>query len=845
MVGIVVVSHSEAIAEGIVELARQMGGEDLALEPAGGLDEPGVLGTDPQRIQGAIERAMSEDGVLVLMDLGSALMSAELAIELLSDAPGPVLLSEAPLIEGAVAAAVAARGGSTLEEVADEARGALAMKAAQLGVSGPGAEAPDAGLEAPDAGFEAPDADSAAPDAEASLPVRNAIGLHARPAARFVEVSRRFDAEVRVAKAPDGKPVRASSLTNVVALGARRGDTLVVSATGPQAQEAIDALRALADEGFGDGVASSPVPVDRAAPPVDGAPRAGPVATGATPAAGQTLVGVAASPGFAIGHVHHLRDALGPPPERTAQDPDRERERLAEGLAAAREAIEHDREVVAGRAGRAEADIFDAHLALLDDEAMLDPAHQAIGGGSTAERAWYDAAELVAERYRSFDEPLLRERAADVLDVGRRVIRALTGEQSPGADRGGIVVAGELTPADAAALDPARVLGIATAHGTATAHAAILARALGLPAVVGLGEIVLGVQDGTSALLDGEAGTLQMQPPADVVREAERRRARLQERREAARARAHEPGATRDGTRIEVFANLGSAGEAAQAVQLGAEGVGLLRTEFLFLDRTELPGEEEQADTLSEIARALEDRPLIVRTLDAGADKPLPALPMPDEANPFLGVRGIRLGLQRRDVLCTQLRAILRVAAEHPVKAMLPMVSTVDEIRAARAVLEQARHETGIDAPLQLGIMVEVPAAALTAAKLAEHADFFSLGTNDLTQYVMAAERGNERLGQLLAGPQPAVLRLVRATVEGARARGRWVGVCGELAGDPPAALLFAGLGVTELSMAPGLVPDAKAALREVELASARTAAQAALEADDAAAARELATALL
>ncbi len=447
MVGIVVVSHSEAIAEGIVELARQMGGEDLALEPAGGLDEPGVLGTDPQRIQGAIERAMSEDGVLVLMDLGSALMSAELAIELLSDAPGPVLLSEAPLIEGAVAAAVAARGGSTLEEVADEARGALAMKAAQLGVSGPGAEAPDAGL-------EAPDADSAPPDAEASLPVRNAIGLHARPAARFVEVSRRFDAEVRVAKAPDGKPVRASSLTNVVALGARRGDTLVVSATGPQAREAIDALRALADEGFGDGVASSPVPVDRAAPPIDGAPRAEPVATGATPAAGQTLVGVAASPGFAIGHVHHLRDALGPPPERTGQDPDRERERLADGLAAAREAIEHDREVVAGRAGRAEADIFDAHLALLDDEAMLDPAHQAIGGGSTAERAWYDAAELVAERYRSFDEPLLRERAADVLDVGRRVIRALTGEQSPGADRGGIVVAGELTPADAAALAP-------------------------------------------------------------------------------------------------------------------------------------------------------------------------------------------------------------------------------------------------------------------------------------------------------------------------------------------------------------------------------------------------------
>jgi phosphoenolpyruvate-protein kinase (PTS system EI component) len=280
-------------------------------------------------------------------------------------------------------------------------------------------------------------------------------------------------------------------------------------------------------------------------------------------------------------------------------------------------------------------------------------------------------------------------------------------------------------------------------------------------------------------------------------------------------------------------------------VELGAEGVGLLRTEFLFLDRTELPGEEEQAETLREIARALDGRPLIVRTLDAGADKPLPALPMPPEANPFLGVRGIRLVLQRPEVLNTQFRAILRVAAEHPVKAMLPMVATAEEIRAARSVLARARADTGIEAPLDLGIMVEVPAAALTAAKLAEHADFFSIGTNDLTQYTMAAERGEERLAPLLTGPQPAVLRLIRATVEGAATRGRPVGVCGELAGDPAAALLLVGLGVEELSMAPALVPEVKAAIREVDSATAQAIAQAALEADDAAAARGLAAALL
>ena len=280
------------------------------------------------------------------------------------------------------------------------------------------------------------------------------------------------------------------------------------------------------------------------------------------------------------------------------------------------------------------------------------------------------------------------------------------------------MIAGELTPGDAATLDPALVTGIATAHGTATAHAAILARALGLP---GRGRSrrrrSCEIPDGTTVLIDGEAGTLQVDPPDDAQRDAAERRERADQRRASARERAHETGATRDGTRIEVFANLGSAGEAAKAVELGAEGVGLLRTEFLFLDRAELPDEDEQAETLREIAVALDGRPLVVRTLDAGADKPLPALPMPPEANPFLGVRGIRLGLERPEVLATQLRAILRVAAEgHPLKVMLPMVATLDEIHAARAALEQARADTGVDAPLEFGIMVEVPAAALTAA---------------------------------------------------------------------------------------------------------------------------------
>jgi multiphosphoryl transfer protein len=832
VVGLVVVSHSEALAEGVVALAREMGGEELALEPAGGMDEPGALGTDAERVRAAIERAMSDDGVLVLMDLGSALMSAEFAIEML-DGGGRVLLSDAPLVEGTVAAAVAARGGASLEEVAAEARGALAMKTSQLGGETDAAAALDAAA--------SPDA-AAPPDAETRLEVRNAIGLHARPAARFVAVARDHDAEVRVAKAGGGAPVRATSLTNVVALGARFGDTLVVSASGPQAAEALAALRALADEGFGDGIA-----VDAATPaaaPTPAAPAVEPITVG-PPAPGDVLSGVAASGGVAIGPARHLGGPAGPPPDRAAEAPERERARLDEAIGAAHEAIARDREAVAARAGEDEAAIFDAHLALLDDEAMLDPAHQAIAAGATAERAWHDAAEQVAGRYRALDEPLLRERAADVLDVGHRVVGALTGNERAGPAEPGIVLAGELTPADAANMDPGLVRGIATAHGSATAHAAILSRALGLPAAVGLGDAILAIEEGTALLLDGDAGTLHVDPPQAELTAAQERRERAAARRAAALERAHEPGAMRDGARVEVFANLGSAAEAAKAVALGAEGVGLLRTEFLFLDRAQLPDEDEQAETLRDIARALEGRPLVVRTLDAGADKPLPALPMPPEANPFLGVRGIRLALQRPEVLATQLRAILRVAAEHPVKAMLPMVATLSEVRAARALLDEARAATGIDAPLELGIMVEVPAAALTAATLAPHVDFFSLGTNDLTQYTMAAERGDERLAGLLAGPQPAVLALVRATVEAAEAHGRWVGVCGELAGDPAAAVLLAGLGVTELSMAPALIAEAKAALRAVDLADARAAAHAALDAEDADEARRLAAALL
>jgi phosphoenolpyruvate-protein phosphotransferase len=364
------------------------------------------------------------------------------------------------------------------------------------------------------------------------------------------------------------------------------------------------------------------------------------------------------------------------------------------------------------------------------------------------------------------------------------------------------------------------VKGLAIARGGATSHAAILARALGIPAVVGLGESVLSVPEGTLLVVDGEAGTVEVDPAEDVVAARRQDQAALEERRARARARAREPARLRDGETIEVAANVGSVGEAGRAVELGADGVGLLRTEFLFLDRDDEPSEEEQRAVYEEIAAALDGRPVIIRTLDAGADKPLPFLAQAPEDNPFLGVRGIRLGLQHPDLLRTQLRAIAAVAAKHPVKVMFPMVATLDEYRQARAL---------IDADIEVGVMLEVPAVALQADAFAREVDFFSVGTNDLTQYTMAAERGNEALAPLLAGPQTPVLKLIETAVEAANAHGRWVGVCGELAGDPAAAVVLAGLGVRELSMAASRIPEVKDALRAVSPQEARDAATQAL----------------
>jgi len=405
----------------------------------------------------------------------------------------------------------------------------------------------------------------------------------------------------------------------------------------------------------------------------------------------------------------------------------------------------------------------------------------------------------------------------------------------------GVLIAADLTPAEAATLDRDRVLGVVLASGSPTAHSAILLRTRGIPAVVGAGPAVLDVADGTPVGLDGGTGEVLVAPPEPALAALRARAAEQASRRDRAARGAAAPAVSRDGVTVAVGANVGSPADARDAADHGADLIGLIRTEFLFLDRDAAPAVDEQEAAWREIAEAMGGRRITVRTLDVGGDKPLRFLPAPAEDNPFLGVRGIRYALRHPALLADQLLAVVRVARDVPVSLMFPMVSTVDELLQARRMLDRAVTRAGGAAPagLEVGIMVEVPAAALKAAAFAPHVDFFSVGTNDLTQYALAAERGNAALAALADGLDPGVLRLIDAVCRGAGERVR-VAVCGELAGDETAAALLAGLGVRELSVAPRTVPAIKEAVRSSRLAGAAATARAALKLPDAAAVRAL-----
>ncbi|SQF95555.1 phosphoenolpyruvate-protein phosphotransferase [Paucimonas lemoignei] len=675
------------------------------------------------------------------------------------------------------------------------------------------------------------------------VPLANAHGLHARPAKILAQLAKEFGGEVRVRVVDTGESaVSAKSLSKLLSLGARRGQVLEFIAEPSIAADALPALLAAVEQGLGEAIeplpaGSSPAPMAAAVekPVQNVAPK-----QMLAPADGSQIAAVPASPGIAIGPAHiHVLQAFDYPQQ--GESAAVEQQRLDDALIEVRQDI-------AGLIERSKAkairEIFITHLEMLDDPELTGEVTVRLKQGESAAAAWASVIDTAACQQEQLQDALLAERAADLRDVGRRVLAQICGiETLVAPDEPYILVMDEVGPSDVARLDPADVAGILTARGGATAHSAIVARALGIPALVGAGDGVLQLKPGTVLLLDGQKGRLSVAPDAETLRRAVEERDNREQRLQAAAEKRMEPAVTRDGHAVEVFANIGDSAGTPAAVEQGAEGIGLLRTELLFMAHSQAPDEATQEAEYRRVLDDLQGRPLVVRTLDVGGDKPLPYWPIDKEENPFLGVRGIRLTLQRPDVMESQLRALLRAADNRPLRIMFPMVGTVEEWRQARDMTERLRLEIPV-ADLQIGIMIEVPSAALLAPVLAKEVDFFSVGTNDLTQYTLAIDRGHPTLSAQADGLHPSVLQLIDITVRAAHANGKWVGVCGELAADPLAVPVLVGLGVDELSVSARSIGEVKACVRELNVSSAKQLAQTALTVGSAAEVRALVEAL-
>ncbi len=844
MIGIVLVSHSETLAKGVLELIQQMVQDQVPIALGAGTDnEDEPIGTDPMKVLAAIHSVYSDDGVLVLMDLGSALMSAETAIELLElEQQEKIYLCEVPLVEGGLAAAVAAGGGGSIEFVINEARDALIDKSAQLE---PMLKIPPRSL-APADNAATHSAQDAA-DAEITVTLPNALGLHARPAARVVSTLAPFASDVAIRFG--SKTINARSLNKIVTLGSRQGDELVFQATGTDAEEALAAIEQLATENFGDNPASgsfSPTGDGSVAATRSNVGKSRPSSSAKTfeerESAQEESAGVPTSEGIAVGPVVRLDQQVPTFVEGPASGLSVERARLNDALTSVQADLIRLQQQMESSVGGDEAAIFEAQRLMLEDPDLMEQADTLFDElGLNAEATWQRSIQATVESYLALDDAYLRGRAVDLEDAGRRVLRHLCGQEEVALvlDQPSIIVAEDLHPSDTAELPMDQVLGLLLERGGATSHSAILARALGIPAVVGIGPILQTVTDGQTVGLDGSSGRLWLSPTdPEVTQLHEQRQAWLDERQRLLK-NASEPTFTQDGKRIEVAANIGSLVDAKGAVAFGAEGVGLFRTEFLFMERTEAPTEAEQIAAYQGVAQALDGAPVIIRTLDIGGDKPIPYLNQLPEENPFLGWRGIRFCLGNPDLFKTQLRALLQAGADQSIKIMLPMVSTVEEVRQTKALMGEARAELtaegkSFNPDQELGIMIETPAAVLNAAQLASEVDFFSIGTNDLTQYVMAADRGNAQVAELISPFQPAVLRAIHAVVEAAHEANLWIGMCGEMAGNPVATPLLVGLGIDELSMSAGAIPKVKQVLRSLTIEAASQVAQNALTFDSA-----------
>ncbi|WP_300632057.1 phosphoenolpyruvate--protein phosphotransferase [Pseudomonas sp.] len=663
--------------------------------------------------------------------------------------------------------------------------------------------------------------DNSSAEASASVRITHRGGLHARPAALVRKTAQGFSSQAHLHFGD--KSASCDSLIGLMGLGIGEGDEVRVSCRGSDADGALQALIA---------ALSVAVSEDHHAPAAAAAPRR-------VSAQADVLQGVCAAPGLVCGPLFRLT-GIELSEDTGQHSADEQKQRLDTALEQVREEIRTTLDHARQRKNVEEEEIFAAHLALLEDPALLDAATDAIAHGSAATHAWRDAIQAQCAVLLALGKPLFAERANDLRDLQQRVLRALLGEawhfELPA---GSIVSAHELTPSDLLQLSEQQAVGICMAEGGATSHVAILARGKGLPCVVALGAEVLDVPQGQRVVLDAVNGRLELQPSDARHAEVHQIRDAQKARRQQQQAQAQLPARTRDGVSIEIAANVASSAEARLAFENGADGVGLLRTEFLFVDRRTAPDEQEQRHAYQAVLDAMGDKSVIIRTIDVGGDKQLDYLPLPVEANPVLGLRGIRMAQVRPELLDHQLRALLQVSPLARCRILLPMVSEVDELLQIRQRLDELCAELGLSQRPELGVMIEVPAAALMAEQLAEHADFLSIGTNDLSQYTLAMDRDHAGLAARVDALHPALLRLIAQTCAGAAKHGRWVGVCGALASDPLATPVLVGLGVSELSVSPPQIGEIKDRVRHLDAAQCRQLSQSLLDLSSAKAVRQ------
>jgi phosphocarrier protein FPr/phosphocarrier protein len=680
----------------------------------------------------------------------------------------------------------------------------------------------------------APPAHSSGEALRRTLPIALRQGLHARPAAILSQQARSAAAQLTLSA--HGRSANARSVVAIMALGVRCGDDLLIEARGADAAQAIEAIARGIEEALRAELAheQSAAPTRSPEPAVSAAD-----APAGEPGTPGMLRGIVAVPGIAVGRAVHLAR--------------RELEVSEQGAGAAHETGELARALgevrqrllrVGERGGQTRREIAAAHVEFLEDPLVQDTAQEFIAAGKSAGFAWRSAIRRAVAALEQLDDVRLRERADDLLDIEAHVLLALDGEARPmhqSLPEGAVLIADELLPSELTALDPDRLAAICLARGGATSHVAILAAAMDVPMLIGLGSRVQAVAEGARLIVDADRGLLQTAPLAAELDAGVQQVAARRRRRDAERGAAHAEARTRDGVRVEVYANLGSIVDATAAVANGAEGCGLLRTEFLFIDRDLAPDEAEQYEAYQGIATALAGRPLVLRLMDVGGDKPLRYLPLPDEQNPALGLRGVRTALARPDLLRTQLRAALRVQPAGLVQLLVPMVTDLAELQAVRAVVDEIAGALGRSGAVKLGAMIETPAAALTAGLLLGAADFLSIGSNDLTQYTLAMDRGHAQLAGRADALHPAVLRLIAATAAAGAAAGKLVAVCGGAAADSCAAPIFIGLGVRELSVVPAAVPAIKRQIRGLSADACRELAMQCLELGSAAQVRALA----